>query len=121
MPPSRAECVGNGNKGISISFVIVPMAITLRCHSYGSKHMMDGRIESGMKKWVFYSTSTELFLALVGKQMQVFSCLFGFFSADGIIPNTDDECAAFNLTPIIALNPVITATPVINHFLQRLF
>lgn len=76
MPPSRAECVGNGNKGISISFVIVPMAITLRCHSYGSKHMMDGRIESGMKKWVFYSTSTELFLALVGTQMQVFSCLF---------------------------------------------
>lgn len=114
MPSSRAECVGNGNKGISISFVIVPMAITLRCHSYGSKHMMDGRIESGMKKWVFYSLSSAhkcRFLAV---------CLV-FFSADGIIPNTDDECAAFSLTPIIALNPMITATPVINHFLQRLF
>lgn len=39
------ECAGNGNKNIFISLLIVPMVITLRCHSYSSKHD-DGCIES---------------------------------------------------------------------------
>lgn len=41
MPSSGVECVGDGNKGVFISFVTVPMVITLRCHSYGRKHIMD--------------------------------------------------------------------------------
>lgn len=44
-----------------------------------------------------------------------------YFIAHSIIPNTVDECAAFDLTPIIALKPVITATLVIHHALQHLF
>lgn len=103
-----------------ISFVIVPMAITLRCHSYGSKHMMDGRIESrGGEGFIQHPWS---YFSLLSVPKCRFLAFLGIlFIADRIIPNTVDECAAFNLTPTIALKPVITATPVINHFLQHLF
>lgn len=42
MPSSGRECAGNGNKGIFISFVIVPMTITLKCHTVVVNRVMDG-------------------------------------------------------------------------------
>lgn len=39
------------------------------------------------------------------------------FIAHPIILDAVDECAVFDLSPIIALKPVITATQVIHHVL----